>query len=139
MRTLGEKLEDLRREFIAREIQKEGKRSSLANIGKAVGIATSTLSDYENSKKNPSLDNAAKLAQFYKVPLDYLAGLSDEPVNMDTYTIQRKTGLSAKAIEVLYSAPIDVCNFISTLLESSHLHGIIQDLAQVESKKETQK
>ena len=124
---LGEKLEDLRKD---RSIKMMRHRNlSLESIGETIGISKSALSEYENGKKRMGFENAVKLAQFYGVSLDYLAGLT-EPINLDTSMIHQKTGLSLEAIEALYTAPDNVCNFISDLLESSHLQGLVQDLEQ---------
>jgi len=125
--TLGEKLKDLRTEHNARELRTTGRRLSLKELGENIGIAPATLSDYENNKKMPGLENAAQMAQFYGVSLEYLAGLS-EPINMDTGTIQRKTGLSKNAVEALYIAPAELCSFISAIMESSHTKGLVHDL-----------
>ena len=94
MITLGEKLNDLRMELWTRELRAGGTRTStLEKIGRATGMSASIISSYERNEKKASFANVASLAQFYNVSLDLFAGLSNEPVNMETHIIQRKTGL----------------------------------------------
>ena len=44
-----------------------------------LGIKQNTYSDYENGKIRMPLEVFFKLADYYKVSLDYLAGRSDRP------------------------------------------------------------
>jgi len=88
--TLGEHLKDLR----------EAKRMTLKELGEAVEISPSNLSDYENGNKNPSLDYAKKLAIFYGVSLNYLAGIDKFPTHEDT-DISKATGLTDLSISAL--------------------------------------
>ena len=45
---------------------------SYRRLSKAVGISHNNLACYENASVIPSIDMAAKLAEFYDVPLEYL-------------------------------------------------------------------
>ena len=45
---------------------------SYRRLSKAVGISHNNLACYENGSVIPSIDMAAKLAEFYDVPLEYL-------------------------------------------------------------------
>lgn len=90
--TLGERLKALRSE----------RGVSLGKLEKAVNITASTLGDYENDNKNPSIERLKRLAEFYGVSLDYLAGLSEaRSVNISIRQICKKTGLSEDAINTL--------------------------------------
>ena len=44
---------------------------------KQVGLSTRTLQRYEYGEREPTLSTLILFAKFYKVSLDYLAGLSD--------------------------------------------------------------
>ena len=46
-------------------------------VAAALGISRTTLSNYEAGMM-PSLENAIKIAQYYDVSLDYIAGLTAE-------------------------------------------------------------
>ncbi|NSB15872.1 helix-turn-helix domain-containing protein [Clostridium beijerinckii] len=45
-------------------------------VHKETGIATSTLSDWKNGKSTPKQDKLQKIADYFNVSLDYLAGNS---------------------------------------------------------------
>jgi transcriptional regulator with XRE-family HTH domain len=116
---------------------KEGipKRISLKEVSEKVGIPASTLSEYENGRAIPGLENAVKLSDFYRVSLDYLAARTEEgQKNKIKNALYRKrvieTGLSEGAINRLLGADADTLNFVSSLLESPHLQGLIHDLIQ---------
>lgn len=40
-------------------------------VSKVTGISQSTLSDWKNGKSQPKLDKLKKLAEFFKVSIDY--------------------------------------------------------------------
>ena len=46
-------------------------------ISKAIGITTRTYQRYECGEREPTLSTLIMLAKFYRVSLDYLAGLTD--------------------------------------------------------------
>jgi transcriptional regulator with XRE-family HTH domain len=54
---------------------------SIYALAKQTGVGVATISDIENEKNlNPGLMTMAKLGQVLHVTLDYLAGLTDEPL-----------------------------------------------------------
>lgn len=55
-------------------------RLSQEAVADRAGVTRAALSTYENGKATPSVLIAANLAKFYGVSLDYLVGISDEPV-----------------------------------------------------------
>lgn len=55
---------------------REEKGLNQVDVGEAVGISRSYLSDIEAGKKDGSIKTISALAQYYNVSLDYLAGLS---------------------------------------------------------------
>ena len=66
------------------ELRKE-RNLNLEDVAKAVDISPATLSNYENKEyKDISLSLLTKLAKYYQVSLDWLAGLSEtrEPQNI---------------------------------------------------------
>ena len=40
-------------------------------VAKATGISQSTLSDWKTGRAKPKVDKLLKLAEFFKVPVDY--------------------------------------------------------------------
>lgn len=53
------------------------KNLTLTQLGKKVGLANNTLSQYETGKREPRLETWQKLADFFQVPVPYLQGQSD--------------------------------------------------------------
>ena len=43
-------------------------------LAKAIGVGQSSVSDWLNSKSEPSIDNLWKLADFFDVSIDFLVG-----------------------------------------------------------------
>lgn len=58
---------------IIRRLRRE-KDITQKELGKAVGVAESTISLYESGRNIPDLNMMRKLALFFNVSLDYLAG-----------------------------------------------------------------
>ncbi|WP_432401042.1 helix-turn-helix domain-containing protein [Wukongibacter sp. M2B1] len=66
--SLGQRLKQLRKE----------KELTIREVAKLFSIGKSTLSDWENERRNPNYDMIKKLAEFYGVTVDYLLGITDE-------------------------------------------------------------
>ena len=67
-------------ELIFAEILKElreKKKLKQVDVALATGIGRSTISQYENGKCDITFTAAIKLADYYGVSLDYLAGRKD--------------------------------------------------------------
>lgn len=54
------------------------KKITLQQLSKQTGISVSSLSAYENSRRSPKIENWIKLAEFFKVSVSYLQGVSDD-------------------------------------------------------------
>lgn len=54
---------------------REKKRLTLMNLSKELGLPDSTLSQYENGKRQISIGKAKKLAEYFDVSVGYLLGL----------------------------------------------------------------
>ncbi len=66
--------------FSQRLIQLRAARSlSPAHAAKATGVVERAYPRYEYSQREPQLSALVRLADFYGVTLDYLAGRSDDP------------------------------------------------------------
>lgn len=64
-----------------KELRKE-EGLSLEQVGKGVGLATNTISRYETGKREPKLETCQKLADFFKVPTEYLMGITNDRVTL---------------------------------------------------------
>ena len=60
-----------------RELRKE-KGISLKELGSIIGAAESTMSLYENGKRQPDYETLLKLAEYFGVTVDYLLRGEDE-------------------------------------------------------------
>ena len=49
-------------------------RGTMSRLSEAVGISTGLLSNYKNGKYDPTFTNAALIAEYFDVSLDWLAG-----------------------------------------------------------------
>lgn len=63
---------------IFEQLLKQNKKTAY-QVGKATGIATSTLSDWKKGKSTPKADKLAKIADYFDVSTDYLLGKTDQP------------------------------------------------------------
>ena len=59
-----------------RKLRKE-KGISLKELGATIGVAESTMSLYENGKRQPDYETLLKFAKYFNVSADYLLGLED--------------------------------------------------------------
>lgn len=59
-----------------RELRKL-KGITLKELGEAVGVAESTMSQYENGRRSPDFETLLKLAEYFDVSTDYLLGKAD--------------------------------------------------------------
>jgi transcriptional regulator with XRE-family HTH domain len=67
MSTLGEKLKKARLR----------KGLSQTQVGKELGISTSSMSGYEKNLRKPKNDTLARLADLYEVPINWLFGFQE--------------------------------------------------------------
>lgn len=56
---------------------RKSKNLTLDELSEVIGIKRGTLNNYENEKTEPKLETWKKLAEFYKVPIEYLQGSKD--------------------------------------------------------------
>jgi len=73
-------------------------------VAAAVGIGHASISKYTDDKAEPGINSLVKLADYFGVSLDYLAGRTDVESPNDTIQgVADYTGLSEKAINALRS------------------------------------
>ena len=68
MATFGERLRELRREH----------QLTTVELGKALDIANSSISRYENDLREPRRAFLEKVSKYFGVSIDYLLGVSDD-------------------------------------------------------------
>ena len=66
--------------FSQRLVQLRAARSlSQADVAREIGVVVRAYQRYEYGQREPQLSVLVRLADFYGVTLDYLAGRSDDP------------------------------------------------------------
>lgn len=63
-----------------REVRKKA-HLTMKELGKVIGVAESTISQYETGKRQPDYETLLKLGEFFGVSTDYLLGICDSPVS----------------------------------------------------------
>ena len=92
-----------------KELRKE-KGLSLKDVAEILGVAESTVSLYENTKRELSYTALQRLAKFFGVSIDYLLGFNDEDSQTQSnpylvhIPILESVSISESEIECLYSA-----------------------------------
>lgn len=61
-----------------RELRKK-RNITMKDLGYAIGVAESTISLYENGKRQPDNETMSKIADYFGVSIDYLLGRSQSP------------------------------------------------------------
>nr|WP_235598335.1 helix-turn-helix transcriptional regulator [Heyndrickxia sporothermodurans] len=56
-------------------------------VAEIIGVARNTYSMYEQGNRQMDYESLIKLADYYKVSLDYLFGRTDNPLHLESYSI----------------------------------------------------
>ena len=126
-----------------RELREANGFKSREKLAEVIGVNKTTYSRIENgSTKTISSDILLKLADLYKVPTDYILGLSDTPENTG-YDI-KELGLSVEAAKNLYSGKVDprVINELlmndkfamATKMMATYFSGAVAELMVTQNK-----
>ena len=60
-----------------RQLRKQ-KNLTMKQLGEVLGLAESTISQYETGKREPDIGTILKICEYFNVTLDYLLGIVDE-------------------------------------------------------------
>lgn len=63
------------------------KKMSQDELAKTIGVHAPVIGRYERDEVKPSIETATKIAEALEVSLDYLTGLSDLELDVDTVSI----------------------------------------------------
>ena len=72
---LGERIKSLRAE----------KRITQQQLSDYLAVAKSTIGMWENEKREPDIETLAKIAEYFCVSIDYLAGKTDQMIDVKTW------------------------------------------------------
>ena len=103
-----------------------GKRTTLKDLGEAVGTRQQTISLYRNGDTQPSPDILIRIANYFGVSVDYLlTGISSE-----NKEVHEQLGLSEQSIDLLKVAKNypDTLGVIDELLSDGDFYTFIQDI-----------
>lgn len=109
-----------------------GKRTTLKELGVAVGTRQQSISLYRNGDTQPSPDILVRIAAFFGVSVDYLlTGVSSE-----NKAINEELGLSEQAILQLKTAKqfSDTLGVIDELLSDGEFYTFIEDVSYKAAK-----
>lgn len=70
------------REIFAKRIRllRESNKLTTRMMAEKIGVTNAAISYYENGKREPTLSILIAYSDYFKVPLDYLIGNTDDPV-----------------------------------------------------------
>lgn len=122
---------------------REEMKKTKKEVADALGMPHNTYSNYESNLREPNSAVLIKIADFYKVSIDYLLGLSDiKNVDADLQASCKYTGLSEKAIKFIHNLNTNknsnrheqkisnnMLKALNILLCSDNIEGILIDLA----------
>ena len=77
-------------------------RANQTEVAEYVGVSRQAVSQWMNGKTTPDCYNFKKVAEFFKVPLEYLYGDTDSKVS-ENITLAENLGLSDKVIAKMQS------------------------------------
>ena len=105
-----------------REVRKK-KNLTLKELGAIIGVGESTLSQYEDGKRQPDFETLDKIADFFNVSVDYLLGRVDHNVSsvLINGDMTRVPVLGRIAAGVPINAVEDILEYIE--IPSSYLAG----------------
>ncbi|MBO9605745.1 MAG: helix-turn-helix transcriptional regulator [Paenibacillaceae bacterium] len=89
---------------------RDERRLTQEELAVRVGITRAALSHYENNRREPDYATIQKIADYFKVTVDYLLGRSSEPQidqTAETRAFAERLELSDQALLDKYSFTID--------------------------------
>lgn len=121
MATFGERLRELRRE----------KFLTTTDLGKALDVANSSISRYENDLREPRRDFLEKVSKYFDVSIDYLLGKSDEK-KIDNTSHEKEFKTAEDAVAFLLQQPTLVAygGYDLSRLSDEELIDFANDLLQ---------
>lgn len=87
-----------------RELRKQHKMT-MKELGAVVGLAESTISQYETGKRQPDNETLLKLGEYFNTSVDYLLGSTRTNENAPTLTQKDE-----RDIESVYKTPLKSWN-----------------------------
>lgn len=115
------------------KLLREERKLSQAELADIVGLAQSSIGNYERGIRSPDADTIVRLANFFNVSADYLLCITD--YDKGVQAPKGGLGLQEQAIERLitwneyYRGGKDALRALSELILDSKFFGILTDIA----------
>lgn len=87
------------------ELQLQKKNVKAYEVSKATGISQGLLSEYKNGKKQPSIPNLQKLAEYFGCPVGELVGDEKAPSKNDEASLQPLAPHELELLNFIRSRP----------------------------------
>lgn len=94
-----------------RELRKQ-RKLTMKELGEKINVAESTVSLYENGKRQPDFETIKKLADFFGVTTDYLLERTDTPTPVPQTAQSAETEIQAEFNKLTESEQKDVLDYI---------------------------
>lgn len=82
------------------------------DVANALNLSREAYCMYENGLRNPSYETLVLMARYYNVSLDYLFGLTDNPVILDDFSNQERY-----IVKNIHETSPDVLNALCTIIK----------------------
>ena len=96
----------------------------MKELGQVIGVAESTISQYETGKRQPDYETLLKLGEYFGVSVDYLLGAEKKPTAESSELDRQLEGvdfaLYGEVKDLTEAQKRDVLRFIQFLKQGNH-------------------
>lgn len=96
----------------------------MKELGQVIGVAESTISQYETGKRQPDYETLLKLGEYFGVSVDYLLGAEKKPTAESSELDRQLEGvdfaLYGEVKDLTDEQKRDVLRFIQFLKQGNH-------------------
>ena len=97
---------------------------TMKELGQVIGVAESTISQYETGKRQPDYETLLKLGEYFGVSVDYLLGAEKKPTAESSELDRQLEGvdfaLYGEVKDLTEAQKRDVLRFIQFLKQGNH-------------------
>ncbi len=97
---------------------------TMKELGQVIGVAESTISQYETGKRQPDYETLLKLGEYFGVSVDYLLGAEKKPTAESSELDRQLEGvdfaLYGEVKDLTDEQKRDVLRFIQFLKQGNH-------------------
>lgn len=106
-------------------------------LAKKLGVSTSTISMYEQGKREPNIDFLSEIARYFSVSIDYLVGNSDVP-SLHKFDVKMPDGgvISLYSVDATPPSPQEAAQAVKEMKESGYFEEVSFEFPPFESMKQ---